>query len=256
MVRKCISCVMKISDGITRKPLASSQVRICADGAPVKHEYKQGGYFVLLGLAEGRRVVTVSSPCFQTERLEVLVDYSTVQRPEGMVRYLMLNPSQSHPLAASMPAVRGTAEGFERIFVLRHGGELKIAEDNAQAGHTAVRLFSPKGGVALPSMYRISDRSAARCELVMLKGADGDMYMLDEPLKYPHPRSADVVPVISVSCTDSGEFFFMLSPEFRGGEDGISLVILAQREDKSYTAEVTASPKGITDIGALKLGKG
>ena len=104
MIRKCISCVMKLSDGITKCPLGSSQVSISVDGSPVKHEYKQGGYFVLLDLEEGRRIITVSSYCFQTEVLEVLVDHSVIMRPEGMVRYLMLNPSEKHPLAASMPA--------------------------------------------------------------------------------------------------------------------------------------------------------
>ena len=140
--------------------------------------------------------------------------------------------------------------------ILRHGSGLKVAEDNAAAGRTDIRLFSARGIPALPSAYRINDKSASKCEFVTLTGADGDMYMLDEPLKYSHPRSADVVPVTSVRCSDNGEFFFVLSSEFKRDESGISLVILAQKDDRLFTAEATAAAGGITDAGELKFRKG
>ncbi|MGN0687853.1 MAG: hypothetical protein ACI4KA_07100 [Oscillospiraceae bacterium] len=255
MIRKSISCVLKLSDGATKKVLGSSQAQIYVDDIPVHHEYKQGGYFVLIDLPEGKHTVKITSYCFQSEIIEVFVDYSTVQKPENMVRYIILNPSERHPLAASLPAVRGRADGFDRIYILRHRGALKIAEDNADAGKTEIKLFCPDGKPILPCMYRIEDSASEKCEFVTLKGADGDRYMLDKPLKHAHPRSADIVPMICVGCDADGDFFFLLAPEFKR-DDGISLTILADKSGTVYTAQVKASEKGVTELGEIKLKKG
>ena len=256
MIRKSISCVLKISDSATKKVLGSSQVQIYVDNVLAHHEYKQGGYFVLIDLPEGEHTVQIRSFCFQGEDFCIKVDQSTVQKPENMVRYLMLNPSEKHPAAASMPAIRGRASGYDRIYILCHSGMLKVAEDDAAAGRTEIKLFCANSKPVLPCTYRIKDRKADMCEFVTLKGADGDVFMLDKPLKYAHPRSADVVPMISVSCGVGGEFFFLLSKEFQRSEEGIALTILAERSGAVYTADVKASSKGVTELGDLKLKKG
>lgn len=256
MIRKCTSCVLKISDSATNKTLGSSQAQIYVDDILTHHEYKLGGYFVLIDLPDGSHTVKVKSYCYQSEQIEINVDSSIIQKPENTVRYLMLNPSERHPLAASLPAVCGKAAGYDKIYILRHGGELKVAEDNAEAGRTDIKLFCPNSKPMLPCIYRINNSSAGKCEFVTLKGADGDRYMLDKPLKNAHQRSADVVPLISVSCGADGSFFLLLSKEFKVGKDGISLTILAEKSGAVYTANVNASEKGITDLGNIKLKKG
>ena len=256
MIRKTISCVLKISDGVSKKVLTGSQAQIYVDDILVHHEYKPGGYFVLIDLPDGRHTVRVTSYCFQSEIFEINVDGSTVQKPENMVIYLMMNPSAKHPMAASLPAVSGRVPGCGRIYILRHSGKLKIAEDNAVPGRTDIRLFCENGKPTLPCVYRIIDKSVAKCEFVTLTGAASDSYMLDKPLINAHPRSADLVPMISVSCDEQGEFYFLLSKEFVRGEDGIALTVLAEKSGSVYTAEVKAAVKGITQLGEIKLKKG
>lgn len=259
MVKKIISCVFKISDGIFRKNAVSSQVRLYVDGIQTAFEYKTGGYFVLTGLPEGKHTVVINSYGFQPERTEVTVDYSVIRRPEDMVKYIMLNPSEKHPMAASRPCISGIAAGFDRIYIQRHSGELKIAEDNAVAGKSAIRLFCLNGTPVLPSVCRIGGKGS---EFVTLKGVDGDMYILEKPLKYTHMRSADVVPLISVSCSadagSEGEFFFLLSEEFRvnAETDSIPLTILAEKKDILYCAEASASKQGLSTLGKIKFRKG
>ena len=258
MIKKCISCVLKISDGITRQPVTASSVHLYVDGAPIRAEYKQGGYFILIDLEEGAHTVSVQSYCYQTESFAITVDYSVIQRPESMVRYIVLNPSEKHPRASAMPSLRGVAAGFDRIYLQRRGGEMKIAEDDADKGKTAIRLFSPKSGVSLPSVYLINDKSASKCEFVMIKGADGDMYMLEAPLKYSHPRSADVVPLTSVGCSADGAFYIMLPSDLISGksDEGTTITILAEKGDKLFRAEVAVKNKGATELRALEFKKG
>ena len=258
MIRKCISCALKLSDGITKQALTASSVRMYVDGMPIKFEYKQGGYFILIDLEEGTHTVTLQSHCYQTEVFTVCVDDSVIMRPESMVRYIVLNPSEKHPRASSMPTVRGIAEGFDRIYLQRRVGEMKIAEDDASEGKTEIRLFSPKSGAMLPSLYMINDRSAAKCEIVMLKGANGDMYMLDTPLRYAHPRSAEVVPLTGIGCGADGSFYFMLPSDLTAanGDAETPLAILAEKDGKLYRTEVTAKRKGMTELGTLEFKKG
>lgn len=258
VIKKCISCVFKISDGITKQPLTASALHIYVDGIPAKFQYKPGGYFILIDLEEGMHAVSMRSHLYQTEAFEIMVDYNVVQRPESMVRYIVLNPSAKHPRSSAMPSVRGIAEGFERIYLQRRGGEMKIAEDDATEGKLVMRLFCPKSGAVLPSVYLINDKSAARCEFVMLKGADEDMYMLQTPLKHAHPRSADVIPLTGVSCAADGSFYFILPPDLTAekGVESSTLTILAEKDDKLYRAEVTANSKGMTDLGMIKFKKG
>lgn len=258
MIKKCISCVLKISDGITRQAVTASAVRLYVDGAPVRAEYKQGGYFILIDLEEGAHTVAVQSYLYQTESIGITVDHSVIQRPESMVRYIVLNPSEKHPRASAMPSLRGIAAGFDRIYLQRKGGEMKIAEDDASEGKSAIRLFCPKSGASLPSVYLINDKAASGCEFVMLKGADGDMYMLEAPLKHSHPRSADVIPLTAVGCSADGAFYFMLPSDLMGGkgDEETAITILAEKGDKLYKAEVKAKNKGTTELGALEFRKG
>ncbi len=228
------------------------------DNEPIRFEYKQGGYFILIDLEEGIHTVTLESYCYQTEVFTIKVDHSVIQRPEIMVRYIVLNPSEKHPQASSMPVVKGVAKDFDRVYLQRLGGEMKIAEDDATEGKTAIRLFSPKSGVMLPSLYMIKDKSAAKCEIVMLNGANGDMYMLDAPLRYSHPRSAEVVPITRIGCGADGSFYFMLPSALIVGNGDVetSITIFAENDGKLYRTDVKAKNRGTTELGTLEFKKG
>lgn len=253
---KRLSFVLRLSDGCLNRALLRSEAAVFIDGAIYHHEYKTGGYFVAVDIPQGAHTVEIKSPKFQTERLEVDVDYTTASSQR--VRYLMLNPSENHPEALRSASIRAMVSGAERIYILREKSELKIAEDNAEQGRDKLKLFCSGKQPQLPCVCRIMDKSAAKCEQVTISGADGDMYLLGEPLKYSHARSSAVIPLIRLCCDSSGGFFFVIPPDFRPDKESgqIKLNILADVGGAVMQAEVSVSPNGCTNLGEIKMKKG
>ena len=252
---KRLSFALRLSDIFLKRPLLSSEAEIYVDGLLVRHEYKQGGYFVVSDLSEGRHHVTVGSFKLQSEELDITVDYSPDITAQQRTYCLMLNPSGNHPEAIRLPSVRCRIKNERCVYILRERAELKIAEDTATAGNTRLKLFGAKP--ELPSLFRIIENNAGNRELVTISGFDGESYILAEPLKYSHARSVAVVPLVRVSCDENGEFFFVIPPEFEADKESgkINLNMICIRENNVRTVEITVSSKGITDLGELKMKK-
>ena len=255
MVKKRVSCVLKITDGVTAKVLERTDVLIFADGEPIRYEYKSGGYFVLTDLPEGAHSLKVQSHGFQQEELEINTDYRMIKRPEQAVIDLALSPSPQYPSAAGMPSVSGRAKGLRELCVQRQSMELKIAEDNAAAGSQTIRLFRCGAKPALPSFALIGDRLCEACEIVTLKTSAGDVYMTDKPLRYDHVRSEHVVPLMRLRCSADGTFYLLLTPDLtRGRENGmIPLTFLAEKDGIICSVLSIAMPEGNTELGELDL---
>ena len=253
---KQLSFVLQLSDICLKRPLLGSEAAIYVDGLPVRHEYKPGGYFVISDLGEGEHRVAVKSFKLQSTELDITVDYSPDITARQRTYCLMLNPSASHPEAIRLPSVRGRIKDNKRgVYILRERGELKIAEDTVSAGSTRLKLFGAKP--ALPSAFRIGEKNADSRELVIIKGFDGEAYILAEPLKYSHARSVAVVPLIQVNCDENGEFFFVIPPDLGADKESgkIRLSMICTEGDAVYTAEVRADLKGTADLGELKIKK-
>lgn len=256
MVRR-LSFALRLSDVCLNRALLSSEASVYVDGLLFRHEYKPNGYFIVTDIPEGVHQVTVRSYKFQTEALEINVDYSPEISAEQRVHYLLLNPSEKHPAAVRMPAVKGTAPGAEYVYVLRERCELKVAEDTAEAGRTQIRLFCSGAGPQLPSVFRIKDKKAANSELITLSGHSGDIYRLSEPLKYSHQRSTAVVSLVRVRCADDGSFFFVIPPDISPDKESgkISLTMISDNGSSTGIAQAEAPAAGVTDLGALKFRK-
>lgn len=254
---KRLSFVLRLGDVCFNRALLSSEASIYIDGLLFHHEYKNNGYFIVTDIPEGLHTVTVSSFKFQTETLELNVDYSPEITAQQRVHYLMLNPSEKHPQAIRMPSVRGNVAGAEYVYILRERGELKVAEDDAKAGNTRIRLFCSGAKPQLPSVFRINDKKKANCELVTLSGYNENVYQLSEPLRFDHLRSSSVVPLIRVRCGNDGSFFFVIPGDFRADRESgkISLTMITDSGGATQKAQIEAEASGVTELGTLKMKK-
>lgn len=249
---KRLSFAFRLLDGYLNRALTGSEAGIWVDGMKYPHEYKPNGYFVVADLKEGEYSVAVKSPKFQTETMTIRVGGS-----EDPVRYLTLNPSESHPAARHSPRIAGRAVGARELYIMRTKCGLKIAEDAAEAGNTSVKLFCGGARPRLPAIFQIKDKTASRGEIVTLIGAEGDVYRLGEPLAFSYPRSSEVIPLIRLLCAENGAFFFVVPPEFRPDKDGkIKLGVLTERGGVLEETEWVAESTGRTELGDIRWTKG
>jgi len=250
---KRLSFVLRLTDGFFGSVLSSREAAIWIDGVGYRHEYKPGGYFVVTDLTEGEHSVVVRSPEFQTETVTINIDYGQAVSAENRVHYLVLNPSASHPGAVRAPSVRGKVVGAQKLYIMRSRGKMKIAEDSAESGNTSLKLFCEGARPQFPSFFRIKDRT--RGEIITISGADGDVYILEKPLAFSHPRSSPVIQLIRLWCGGNGEFFFVIPPEFRPDKDGgkIKLGAFAVCGGALTQTEFTAESFGCTELGEIKL---
>lgn len=252
---KRLSFVLRLIDGCLNRVLLSSEAVIWINDVKYRHIYKNGGYFAAADLPEGEYSVVVSSSKFQTETLTINVDYNETVSAESRVHYLVLNPSASHPDTVRYPSISGKAVGVQKLYIMRSKSKMKIAEDGAESGRSSLKLFCEGARPQLPSLFRIKDRAAARSEIVTLSGADGDVYMLEEPLAFSHSRSSAVIPLIRISCSESGDFFFVIPPEFRPDKDSgkINLNAFAECGGVLLQTELAAESCGNTALGNIRL---
>lgn len=243
---KRLSCVVKLTDSFTGRPAAPADAEMFCDGAPIRHQYKTGGFFVLSDLAQGEHRIEIRSWKFQPERLDITVDYS-VLNAENAVRYIMLNPSMQHPSAASAPCFHADIPQGEPLYVLREGFQLKIAEDSADAGKTLVRMFSPKSAALFPSLFLIRDKAASKSEFVVIKGCDGDMFMLESPLKHSHARSTAVVPLVKYTAGADG--VFVLLPQGLPAKDAeVRFTVLTEKAGRLAEKELCIPERGMSQV--------
>ncbi|MDE7234451.1 MAG: hypothetical protein K2N29_05245, partial [Ruminiclostridium sp.] len=189
---------------------------------------------------------------FQTETMTIRVGGS-----EDPVRYLTLNPSESHLVALRSPQITGRAVGARELYIMRPKCGLKIAEDAAEAGNTSIKLFCGGARPRLPAVFGFRDKTASRGEIVTLIGAEGDVYRLGKPLAFSHSRSSALIPLIRLLCAEDGAFFFVVPPEFRPDKDGkIKLGVLAERGGILEETEWVAGSSGRTELGDIKWEKG
>jgi hypothetical protein len=239
--------------------LLNSEASIGVDGERAPYTYKTGGYFVLIGLEEGKHEILIKSYKFQTERVSVNVDYSRQFREDEDVIYVMMNPSKMHPAALNSPVISGAFSPKKEyaFYIAANGAGLKIAEDSAKAGNQTLRLFS-ESSVVLPSLFRIDDKSEDTSEFVMLKSAEGDLYSLGGKLEFDHKRSAQLVPMVKYTSGENGDFFAVIpsgyAPDPETGK--IELSILVDTGKKRVYTAVSVNPKGITDVGTISLRRG
>ena len=248
-----LSCVLKLYSSLDSSDLQTNDVVIYSDGNRYRHSYKKGGFFVLSDMSEGEHLIKITSWKYQTAEIKITVDYS-VNFDFSMVRYVIMNPSPSHPSAARMPSIRGSFGRQSDFYILHEDCELKIAEDSAKEGNTSVKLFSSLGKPVFPSVFLIKDKADSKNEFVVIKGLDGDSFMLDSPLKFAHARSTSIVPLIKLSSNADGSFYAVLSGGFKKDDSGRYIVkMFVDKDGKLILKEISAAVRGETALGLVEV---
>lgn len=249
MVIKRLSCVFRLSDGVSGKLLGGSEAAFFESGSALRHEFKPGGWFVLTDLSEGRHEITVSAPGHQPEEVSVDVGGEAGNALDHVI-YLALNPSRGHPAAGRAPSVCGTAAGFDTIYAFRAAGCLRVAEERSEAGASEIWMFQETGAPPLPALFLLG--SGKTSELATLTGIRDGLCSVQAPLRYAHMRSETAQPLIRLRCDENGGFFLML-PEASGRTGEHELILIAEKSGKLVTAHAEYSGRGCTDIGRLKF---
>lgn len=252
---KRVSCVFRLLDSVRGTPLTATQAELLLDGEACKPVYKAGGYFVLIDLTEGEHRIGIRSSLFQPDEFAVRISYEKPFDERRDVITVRMNPSPLHPAARTGVSVRGClASGAASVFyIARNIAGFKIAEDHAAAGNSQIKLFSQSTAVSLPLVCLINDKDTKKAEFAEVISANGDMYSLAAPLRYPHKRSTELIPMVRYRCGDGGEFFIKL-PSGYGAKDEsgqITLKLFAETEGGLTVREITVSPKGETHVGTV-----
>lgn len=244
MVIKRLSCVFRLTDGWTNKPLQSAQAAVCCAGKRLAQEYKEGGYFVITDLPCGEYTFEIKAVGFQLERVCVTVGESA----NDEVIFMALNPSREHPAAASSTCVCGSVQDVTQLYLVRAQGRLCVAEEKAAAGAQEIRMFG-EGKLVLPAYFLLGE--GAHAEVVTISSNNGGLCKISRPLKYTHKRSENALPLIRLQCENG--FFAMLGDDFAAdNETGkIPLRFAAVKKEKIVFASAEILPKKMNSLGEL-----
>ncbi len=228
-----ISVIFQIVDRLRRRPLLAPEVRILANGQPVRPLYKSGGYFIFTDMAAGEACFEIISPVFQKEAVSV-----SIPEPGSgyILRHLLMNPSTAYPFESSVTTIAGRLL-TKKIPLAAHqfhvipgdGGEvMKIAEDKAEAGNCRIKLFItvPERQLYFPGLYIIKDREEAKREVCLITGR-GDQegtFTLEKGMKYSHARGTSLVGVIECTTNSDGKFFTALQ-DLKAGKADLDFLI-------------------------------
>ncbi len=249
---KRVSCVLRLLDSMSRRPLTASQAELFLDGELCKPVYKPGGYFVLIDLPEGEHRIGIRSGLFQPDEFSVTVSYAQAFDERRDVVTVMMNPSPLHPMARTGLAVRGCfeADAPDVFYILGHTNGFKIAEDHAVAGGCQIKLFALSASVTLPLICLVNDKDAKKAEFVEITSVNsgsGDVYGLAAPLRFAHKRSTELIPMLRYRCGEDGSFF--VKPPSAVGREGTRLKLFYETSDGLVVREVPISSDGKALVG-------
>lgn len=248
MVLKTLSCVFRLSDGITNKVLTGNEAGLYIGDTKLRHQYKEGGYFVVCDLPCGEYDISVRAYGFQTE----IVHITVTETPTLDVIYLTLNASENHPSAARMSCVKGKASDVEKLYVIRNTAKLRVAEEKTAAGAQEIKMFAEGASPVFPLDCLLG--SGAHSEIVTFTANENGVCKTAVPMKYAHKRSESALPLIRLQC-DEGSFFLLVPNEFSKDKEtgNIPLKFAALKSGKVLFAEAQILPMKKNDIGELKL---
>jgi len=234
-----VSVIFQIIDRFKKRPLLASEATIFVNNRLLRPIYKPGGYFVFTNLEPGMTSFEIVSPFFQKEKVEMEIP----QPGKGyLLRHMLLNPGKLYSFESSATLVSGRiitkntpfAEKLFYMYPCKGGEILKIAEDNAVAGNSNIKLFAivPDRYLSIPGMYIIMDKDKAKKEVCLItRGKDKDgIFSLESGLKFSHSRGTPLVGAIECKTSSEGEFFTVV-PVWGKENEKVNIDIFTNSED-------------------------
>jgi hypothetical protein len=173
MTIKC-SLVLCLRNAATGRALSSGDIRVTLNGAPVKSQFREGGYFVFIGLEAGNYGVELRGVKYKTKALSCEVPKG------GFETYIVsLEPSAGLPKGEMV-----TVSGSE-CFIPDKGAAFRLTQEAANPGDTSVSVYT-KGMVDFPYTFVFGESENA--EICTIDELDDGVITLREPLRNVHER--------------------------------------------------------------------
>lgn len=242
MIRIRVDAVLRVLDGFTGKPPAPSALLCMVDGEKYRPTVKDGGYYVLTGLAPGQHQVVLRGGCYQDERVDI-----TVGRREALFETLVtMKPGPGYPFGGRV--TRLTLRVGSKKGTLPHGRvwiavrdprlELRVAQDAIKAGEQTGRLFFPESvrSMALPCHVLLADGARSEvCRLEELEELEEGRFAA--PLAFDHKRSCPLYPAQLYTADEAG----IIRAVFR---EPLPVELLAEGTDKPVSLMLEPGDNG------------
>ncbi|MDR0857920.1 MAG: hypothetical protein LBN97_02700, partial [Oscillospiraceae bacterium] len=130
MTIKC-SLVLCLRNAATGRALSGGDVRITLNGAPIKSQFREGGYFVFIGLEPGSYKAELRGVRYKAKTLSCKVS------DNGFETYIVsLEPSAGLPKGETL-----TVSGSE-CFIPDKGAAFRLTQEAANPGDTSVSVYT------------------------------------------------------------------------------------------------------------------
>lgn len=255
-----ISIILKIMDGFRKRTLLAPEVSIFLNKQRMRPIYKPGGYFIFTDLPPGQACFEITSPVFRPEK--VVADIPEAGKGY-ILNHIMMYPSRIYPFGGPVTTVsgiisKGGAPFTEQQFYMIPGDGkevMRIAEDQAEAGNSRIKLFIAvsEHQLSIPGNYLIKDKEETKREFCLItQQADKDgMYPLEKGMVYSHLRATPLVEVIGCAASSDGSFFAAI-PDLKEGQASLDIMVLGE-EGNSFrrTYEIKAYQEN--DLGIIEI---
>lgn len=192
---------------------SNEEISVCLNGLPAGFQRKAGGYLVFTDLEEDRYRISLESPYYCPEELEVHL--SSLDRSEPVV-YVPLKPAPAYRFNPGSTLIRaslcakdgGPASGnITAILGSENCARAQLGRQGAKAGSTEISLVEVTGRLAPGDLLLIRSRGAKKgeiCEITTMGGGEG-VYSLKKPLSSDHKRGELLMPLVTARSDQRGE---------------------------------------------------
>ncbi|MGI5883642.1 MAG: hypothetical protein ACOX83_01595 [Candidatus Spyradocola sp.] len=213
MIAIDVSLALEILDDFTGRLVKPAQVRFTLDGQEMHPIAKPDGWFLFVNQPAGEHALTVEGTGFQREELR-FQGGPDAERVETL--RLLPSPAYRFSRRVTTLALRLVDKKKAPLAgrtLYRLGGDrqsLRLAQDDAGPGSTALRLFSAEqqSRLPVPGPFYLEDGKTS--ELIQLCGAEGALYTLGAPLASAHRRGCLLRPARAVETDAEGRAFLAL----------------------------------------------
>ncbi len=191
----------------------NEDITVYLNERPASFQRKAGGYLVFSDLEEDQFRVSIESPCYFTEQLEISLN--NLNRSEPVV-YVPLKPAPQYRfnpgatlIRASLCDNNGEPVSCSLIATLSSNdcARARLGRQGAKAGASEISLVDTTGRMAPGDLLLIRPQEAKSgevCEITTMGVGEG-VYSLKQPLLTDHSRGELLMPVTITRSDERGE---------------------------------------------------